>query len=51
VTSGSPLPLKKSDAIGTANGEITKMYEKKLTEKQLSDIDILVNKSREKSYS
>ena len=48
VAMDSPLPLKKRDAIGTANGDITKMgMKKKLTEKQLSDIDILVNKKVE----
>src|SRR5690606_28069876 len=36
------------DAIGTANGEITKLgMKKKLTEKQLSDIDTLVAKKVE----
>jgi hypothetical protein len=40
------LALKKRDAIGTANGEITKLG-KKLTEKQLSDIDTLVAKKVE----
>jgi hypothetical protein len=40
VAMDSPLPLKKRDAIGAANGEITKLgMKKKLTEKQLSDID------------
>ena len=48
VAMDSPLPLKKRDAINTANGDITKMgMKKKLTEKQLSDIDILVNKKVE----
>ncbi|MES2796662.1 MAG: hypothetical protein V4683_11880 [Bacteroidota bacterium] len=48
VAMDSPLPLKKRDAIGTANGDITKMgMKKKLTEKQLSDIDTLVNKKVE----
>lgn len=48
VAMDSPLPLKKRDAIGTANGDITKIgMKKKLTEKQLSDIDILVNKKVE----
>ena len=48
VAMDSPLPLKKRDAIDTANGDITKMgMKKKLTEKQLSDIDILVNKKVE----
>jgi len=48
VSMDSPLPLKKRDAIGTANGDITKIgMKKKLTEKQLSDIDILVNKKVE----
>lgn len=48
VAMDSPLPLKKRDAIGTANGEITKLgMKKKLTEKQLSDIDTLVAKKVE----
>lgn len=48
VAMDSPLPLKKRDAIGTANGEITKLgMKKKLTEKQLSDIDTLVSKKVE----
>lgn len=48
VAMDSPLPLKKRDAIGTANGDITKVgMKKKLTEKQLSDIDTLVNKKVE----
>jgi hypothetical protein len=48
VAMDSPLPLKKRDAIGTANGEITKIgMKKKLTEKQLSDIDTLVAKKVE----
>lgn len=48
VAMDSPLPLKKRDAIGTANGEIAKLgMKKKLTEKQLSDIDTLVAKKVE----
>jgi hypothetical protein len=48
VAMDSPLPLKKRDSIGTANGEITKLgMKKKLTEKQLSDIDTLVAKKVE----
>jgi hypothetical protein len=48
VAMDSPLALKKRDAIGTANGEITKLgMKKKLTEKQLSDIDTLVAKKVE----
>lgn len=48
VAMDSPLPLKKRDAIGTANGEITKLgMKKKLTEKQLSDIDTLIAKKVE----
>lgn len=48
VAMDSALPLKKRDAIGTANGEITKLgMKKKLTEKQLSDIDTLVAKKVE----
>lgn len=43
VAMDSPLPLKKRDSIGTANGEICKLgMKKKLTEKQLSDIDTLI---------
>jgi hypothetical protein len=50
VAMDSPLPLKKRDAIGTANGEITKLgMKKKLTEKQLSDIDTLQAKKVENS--
>lgn len=48
VAMDSSLPLKKRDAIGTANGEVTKLgMKKKLTEKQLSDIDTLVAKKVE----
>lgn len=48
VAMDSELPLKKRDAIGTANGEITKLgMKKKLTEKQLSDIDTLIAKKVE----
>lgn len=48
VAMDSPLPLKKRDSIGTANGEITKIgMKKKLTEKQLSDIDTLIAKKVE----
>ena len=48
VAMDSPLPLKKRDAIGTANGDIAKLgMKKKLSEKQLSDIDILVSKKVE----
>jgi Phage major capsid protein E len=48
VAMDSPLPLKKRDAIGTADGEITKLgMKKQMSEKQLSDIDILVNKKVE----
>jgi hypothetical protein len=48
VAMDSPLPLKKRDSQGTANGEIAKLgMKKKLTEKQLSDIDTLVAKKVE----
>lgn len=48
VAMDSPLPLKKRDAIGTADGEITKLgMKKQMSEKQLSDIDILVSKKIE----
>ena len=48
VAMDSPLPLKKRDAIGTADGEITKLgMKKQMSEKQLSDIDILVSKKVE----
>lgn len=48
VAMDSPLPLKKRDAIGTANGDITKLgMKKKMSEKQLSDIDVLVAKKVE----
>jgi F0F1-type ATP synthase delta subunit len=39
--------LKKRDAIGTANGDTKLGMKKKLTEKQLSDIDTLVAKKVE----
>lgn len=48
VAMDSPLPLKKRDAIGTADGEIAKLgMKKQMSEKQLSDIDILVSKKVE----
>lgn len=48
VAMDSQLPLKKRDAIGTANGEIAKLgMKKKLSEKQLYDIDTLVAKKVE----
>lgn len=48
VSMDSPLPLKKRDAIGTADGEIAKLgMKKQMSEKQLSDIDILQNKKVE----
>jgi len=48
VSMDSPLPLKNRDAIGTANGDIPKLgMKKKLTEKQLSDIDILISRKVE----
>lgn len=48
VAMDSALPLKKRDAIGTADGEITKLgMKKQMSEKQLSDIDILQNKKVE----
>ncbi|URM37143.1 major capsid protein [Flavobacterium anhuiense] len=48
VAMDSELPLKKRDAISTADGEITKLgMKKQMTEKQLSDIDILINKKVE----
>jgi len=48
VAMDSPLPLKKRDAIGTADGEIAKLgMKKQMSEKQLSDVDILVSKKVE----
>jgi len=48
VSMDSEMPLKKRDAISTADGEITKLgMKKQMTEKQLSDIDILINKKVE----
>ena len=48
VAMDSPMPLKKRDAISTADGEITKLgMKKQMSEKQLSDIDILVAKKIE----
>lgn len=48
VAMDSPLPLKARDAISTADGEITKLgMKKKMTEKQLTDIDVLVAKKVE----
>ena len=45
VAMDSPLPLKKRDSIGTADGEIAKLgMKKQMSEKQLSDIDVLVSK-------
>jgi hypothetical protein len=46
VAMDSPLPLKKRDAIGKANGEIPKMgIELKLNENQLTALDTLVAKN------
>lgn len=46
VAMDSPATLKKRDSLGTASGDITKMSMKfKMTEKNLSDIDILKNKN------
>lgn len=45
VAMDSPMPLKKRDAISTADGEIAKIgMKKQMSEKQLSDIDILINR-------
>ncbi len=46
VAMDSPATLKKRDSLGSASGDITKMSMKmKMTEKNLSDIDILKNKN------
>lgn len=50
VALDSALPLKKRDSFGTANGEIPKSGMKmKLTEKQMTDIDVLKARNVETS--
>ena len=50
VALDSALPLKKRDSFGTASGDIPKIGLKmKLTEKQMSDIDVLKSRNVETS--